>query len=58
MGISDRHQLVCFAFAFWNGRDPILKERLLGLGMGFSWALYHFAPPPTSTNCNLYFSPQ
>src|SRR6266446_4510894 len=31
MGISDRHQLVCFALAVWNGRDPILKERLFGL---------------------------
>src|SRR5215471_2517543 len=31
MGISDRHQLVCFASAMWNGRDPILKERLFGL---------------------------
>ena len=31
MGISDRHQLVCFALALWNGRDPILKERLFGL---------------------------
>jgi hypothetical protein len=31
MGISDRHQFVCFALAFWNGRDPILKERLFGL---------------------------
>ena len=31
MGISDRHQLVCFALAMWNGRDPILKERLFGL---------------------------
>jgi len=31
MGISDRHQLECFALAFWNGRDPILKERLFGL---------------------------
>src|ERR1700674_3946297 len=30
-GISDRHQLICFALAFWNGRDPILKERLFGL---------------------------
>ncbi len=30
-GISDRHQLICFAPAFWNGRDPILKERLFGL---------------------------
>src|SRR6201998_816547 len=31
LGISDRHQLVCFALAMWNGRDPILKERLFGL---------------------------
>src|SRR6516162_890047 len=31
MGISDRHQLICFALAMWNGRDPILKERLFGL---------------------------
>jgi mannosylglycerate hydrolase MGH1-like protein/glycosyl hydrolase family 63 len=30
-GISDRHQLVCFALALWNGRDPILKERAFGL---------------------------
>lgn len=30
-GISDRHQLICFAVALWNGRDPILKERVFGL---------------------------
>jgi hypothetical protein len=30
-GISDRHQLLCFAVALWNHRDPILKERLFGL---------------------------
>jgi hypothetical protein len=30
-GICDRHQNICFALAFWNGRDPILKERLFGL---------------------------
>ena len=30
-GISDRHQQICFAIALWNGRDPILKERLFGL---------------------------
>src|SRR6516225_8514094 len=30
-GISDRHQLICFALALWNGKDPILKERLFGL---------------------------
>ncbi len=30
-GISDRRQHICFAVAMWNGRDPILKERLFGL---------------------------
>ncbi|MDX2286466.1 MAG: glucosidase [Bacteroidia bacterium] len=31
-GISDDRQLLCFAPAFWNGRDSMLKERLFGLG--------------------------
>ena len=30
-GISDRHQYICFALALWNGKDPILKERLFGV---------------------------
>src|ERR1700741_438233 len=30
-GLCDSRQTVCFAFAFWNGRDPILKERIFGL---------------------------
>jgi hypothetical protein len=30
-GISDRHQRICLALALWNGRDPIIKERLFGL---------------------------
>lgn len=30
-GISDDHQVLCFALALWNGQDPILKERLFGL---------------------------
>ncbi len=30
-GISDNHQRLCFALALWNGRDPILKERLFGV---------------------------
>jgi hypothetical protein len=30
-GICDRHQIVCFAIALWNERDPLLKERLFGL---------------------------
>jgi hypothetical protein len=31
LGISDNHQRMCFAPAFWNGRDRIIKERLYGL---------------------------
>jgi hypothetical protein len=30
-GICDRYQLMVFALAMWNGRDPILKERMYGL---------------------------
>src|SRR5882672_4775806 len=30
-GICDRRQTICFALALWNGRDPILKERIFGL---------------------------
>jgi hypothetical protein len=30
-GISDDEQNLCFAVALWNGRDPIIKERLFGL---------------------------
>ena len=31
LGICDNHQRLCFALAFWNGKDPYLKERLFGL---------------------------
>ncbi len=30
-GISDHQQFLCFALTVWNGRDPILKERMFGL---------------------------
>ncbi|MBE9227630.1 glucosidase [Phormidium sp. LEGE 05292] len=30
-GITDDHNLLCFALALWNGKDPIIKERLFGL---------------------------
>ena len=30
-GISDDKQQLCFALALWNGKDPIIKERLFGL---------------------------
>ena len=31
LGLCDNHQRLCFALALWNGKDPILKERLYGL---------------------------
>jgi hypothetical protein len=33
-GICDEQMQLCLAFALWNGRDPILKERLFGLANG------------------------
>jgi hypothetical protein len=33
-GFCDDRQLLCLALALWNGRDPILKERLFGLANG------------------------
>ena len=33
-GICDRYELLVFGLALWNGRDPILKERLFGLNSG------------------------
>ncbi|MEL6902353.1 MAG: glucosidase, partial [Cyanobacteria bacterium J06606_4] len=30
-GVCDNHQRLCFALAFWNGQDPILKEKMFGL---------------------------
>src|SRR5688572_18159337 len=33
-GVSDDRQRICLALALWNGRDPILKERLFGLTNG------------------------
>ncbi|RPJ62507.1 MAG: glucosidase [Acidobacteria bacterium] len=31
LGMTDRECRLCFALALWNGKDPILKERLFGL---------------------------
>src|SRR5438045_6191813 len=31
LGITDREGRLCFALTLWNGKDPILKERLFGL---------------------------
>jgi hypothetical protein len=34
LGLTDRECRLCFAISLWNGRDPILKERLFGLANG------------------------
>jgi hypothetical protein len=54
MGISDRRQTLCFAVALWNGKDPILKERLFGLsgtegnhGEDVKEAYYYLDSTPT-----------
>ncbi|MDY6940229.1 MAG: glucosidase [Cyanobacteriota bacterium] len=30
-GICDNHQRLCFALAFWNEKDPIIKEKMFGV---------------------------
>ncbi len=54
-GISDEVQRLCFAFAFWNGEDSILKERLFGLtnsegNHGEDIKEYHFYLDNTPTH--------
>src|SRR3989440_10610733 len=54
-GSSDNHQRLCFALALWNGRDPILKERLFGLtgsegNHGEDVKEYYFYLDPTPTH--------
>src|SRR3970040_2186163 len=65
-GISDRHGEVCVALALWNGRDPILKERLLCLTGGEGnhgedvkeYYFYLDSPPTHSYMKFLYKYPQ
>jgi hypothetical protein len=65
-GISDRRQYVCFAVALWNGRDPILKERLFGLtgpqgnhGEDVKEAYFHLDATPSHSYLEfLYRYPQ
>ncbi|MBL8186718.1 MAG: glucosidase [Acidobacteria bacterium] len=59
-GICDRQQTVCFALALWNGRDPILKERLFGLtgtqgNHGEDVKEYYFYLDSTPTHSYLKF---
>ena len=65
-GFCDRRQTVCLGVALWNGRDPILKERLFGLtgsegNHGEDVKEYYFyldATPTHSYNKMLYKYPQ
>jgi mannosylglycerate hydrolase MGH1-like protein len=65
-GISDEQMRLCFALAFWNGRDPIIKERLFGLtnsegNHGEDVKEYYFyldATPTSSYLKQLYKYPQ
>jgi hypothetical protein len=59
-GISDKHQFICFALALWNGRDPILKERLFGLtgsegNHGEDVKEYYFYLDSTPTHCYMRY---
>jgi mannosylglycerate hydrolase MGH1-like protein len=66
LGICDRECRICFAVALWNGRDPILKERLFGLaadegnhGEDVKELWYHLDATPTASYLKaLYKYPQ
>ncbi len=65
-GFCDNRQILCLAPAFWNGNDPILKERLFGLtnsqgnhGEDVKEVYYHLDSSPTHSYCKyLYKYPQ
>jgi hypothetical protein len=66
LGICDRECRLCFALAVWNGRDPILKERLFGLtneggnhGEDVKESYFYLDATPTYSYCRaLYKYPQ
>jgi hypothetical protein len=66
LGICDRECRLCFSIALWNGKDPILKERLFGLtgpegnhGEDCKELYYHLEATPTSSYLKaLYKYPQ
>src|SRR5574341_1168596 len=66
LGFCDREGRLCFALALWNGRDPILKERLFGLtgpegnhGEDVKECYYYLDSTPTHSYCKaLYKYPQ
>jgi hypothetical protein len=66
LGFTDECCQLCFAPALWNGRDPILKERLFGLsgpegnhGEDVKELYYYLDATPTHSYCKaLYRYPQ
>lgn len=65
-GFCDSREILCLAPAFWNGKDPILKERLFGLtnnqgnhGEDVKELYFHQVSSPTHSYCKyLYKYPQ
>jgi len=66
LGLSDRFGRLCFGISLWNGKDPILKERLFGLsgpqgnhGEDVKELYYYLDATPTHSYCKgLYKYPQ
>ncbi|TWT57082.1 Mannosyl oligosaccharide glucosidase [Thalassoglobus neptunius] len=66
LGWSDRKGRLSFSLAMWNGKDPILKERLFGLsgpegnhGEDVKECYYYLDATPTHSYCKgLYKYPQ
>src|ERR1700722_10709727 len=66
LGWTDRECRLCFALGLWNGRDPILKERLFGLsnpqgnhGEDVKECYFYVDATPTCSSAKpLYKSPQ
>ena len=65
-GFCDSREILCLAPAFWNGKDPIIKERLFGLtnnqgnhGEDVKELYFHQVSSPTHSYCKyLYKYPQ
>ncbi|MBC7796618.1 MAG: glucosidase, partial [Pyrinomonadaceae bacterium] len=65
-GFCDRNQAMCFSVGLWNGRDPIIKERLFGLtgnqgnhGEDVKEYYFYLDATPTHSYCKfLYKYPQ
>ena len=61
-GFCDANQILCFAPAFWNGKDSIIKERLYGLsndkgnhGEDVKELYFHYDSSPTHSYCQFKY---